>query len=158
MDHPEQVQLQRLLREKLTPSKDGILHRTSSQGHSQIVVPIALILEVRRLAHDNAFSGYQGVKKTLTRILDRFWWSTVNRDVMDYTKSCHTCEERMPPHQRARAPLKERPIAEKPFERVEIDIKGPLSRTDKGSQFILVIQDAFSNMSNCVHCNDRQKK
>ncbi len=44
---------------------------------------------------------------------------------------------KMPPHQRARSPLKERPIAEKPFERVEIDTKGPLRRTDKGSQFIL---------------------
>ena len=62
---------------------------------------------------------------------------------MDYTKSCHTCWERMPAHQRARAPLKERPIAEKPFERVEIDIKGSLPRNDKRSQFILVIQDAF---------------
>ena len=51
---------------------------------------------------------------------------------------------RIPPHQRARAPLKERLIAEKPFERVEIDIKGPLPRTEKRSQFILVIQDAFS--------------
>ena len=110
LDHSEQLQLQCLLREKLTLSKDGILHRTSSQGHSQIVVPIALIPEVLRLAHD-AFSGHQGVKKTLTRTLDRFWWSTVNRDVMDYTKSCHTCGERMPPHQRARSPLKERPIA-----------------------------------------------
>ena len=73
LDHPEQLQLQRLLREKLTLSKDRILHRTSSQGHSQIVVPIALIPEVLRLAHDNAFSGHQGVKKTLTRTLDRFW-------------------------------------------------------------------------------------
>ena len=132
LDHPEQLQLQRLLREKLMLSKDGILHRTSSQGHSQIVVAIALIPEVLRLAHDNAFSGHQGVKKTLTRTLDRFRWSTVNRDVMDYTKSCHTCGERMPPHQGARAPLKERPIAAKPFERVEIYIRGPLSRTNNG--------------------------
>ncbi len=73
LDHPEQLQLQSLLQKKLTLSKDGILHRTSSQGHSPIVLPIALILEVLRLAHDNAFSGHQGVKKTLTRILDRFW-------------------------------------------------------------------------------------
>ena len=70
LDHPEQLQLQHLLREKLTLSKDGVLHRTSSQGHSQNVIPIALIPEVLRLAHDNAFSGHQGVKKTLTRILD----------------------------------------------------------------------------------------
>ena len=94
LDHPEQLQLQRLLREKLTLSKDGILYRTSSQGHSQIVLSIALIPEILRLAHANAFSRHQGVKKTLTRILGRFWWSTVNRDVMDYTKSCHTCGEK----------------------------------------------------------------
>ena len=142
-DHPEQLQVQRLLRKKLTLSKDGILHRKSPQGDSQIVVPIALVAEVLRPAHDNAFSGHQSVKKTLTRILDRFWWSTVNKDVMEYTKSCHTCGERMPSHQRAQAPLKERRIAEKSFERVEIDIKEPLPRTDQGSQLILVIQDAF---------------
>ena len=32
LDQPEQLQLQCLLQEKLTLSKDGILHRTSSQG------------------------------------------------------------------------------------------------------------------------------
>ena len=84
-----------------------------------------------QLAHDNAFSRHQGVKMTLTQILDRFWWSTVNKDTMDYTKSCHTCEERMPPHQRARAPFKERPIMEKPSERVEIDIKGGYSTSNR---------------------------
>ena len=91
-----------LLQDKLILCKDGILRKTSSQGNSQIVIPIALVPEVLRLVHDNAFSGHQGVKETLTQILDRFW--------------CHTCGERMPPHQRARPPLKERSIVEKQFE------------------------------------------
>ena len=63
---------------------------------------------------------------------------------MDYTKSCHVRGERMSVHQRARAPLRERPEVRKPFERIEVDIKGPLPRTVKKPQYILVIQDAFS--------------
>ena len=62
-------------------SHDGILHRTSPQGKLQIIVPVALVPKVLRLGHDAAASGHQGFKKTLSRVLDRFWWSTVRKDV-----------------------------------------------------------------------------
>ena len=136
--------MKRLLDENLYISLNGILCRTSLEGRSQIVVPSVLIPEVLRLAHDEHLSGRQGSKKTLFRILCRFWWPTIQKDVVNYTQSCTICAQRMPVNKRARAPLLGRPKAAKPFEMIEMDIKGPLPRTDRGFQYILVVQDAFS--------------
>ena len=110
----------------------------------QIVVPSVLIPEVLRLAHDEHLSGHQGSKKTLFRILCRFWWPTIQKDVVNYTQSCTICAQRMPVNKRARAPLLGLPKAAKPIEMIEMDIKGPLPRTDRGFQYILAVQDAFS--------------
>ena len=73
-----------------------------------------------------------------------FLWPTVRKDVENYTQSCTVCAERMPVNIKARAPLLERPSSAKPFEVIEMDIKGPLPKTDGGYQYIFVIQDAFS--------------
>ena len=69
--------MKRLLDENLYISLNGILCRTSLDGRSQIVVPTVLIPEVLRLAHNEHLSGHQGSKKTLFRILCRFWWPTI---------------------------------------------------------------------------------
>ena len=65
----------------------------------------------------------------------RFWWPTIQKDVVNYTQSCTICGQRMPVNKRARAPLLGRPKAAKPFEIIEMDIKNPLPRTDRGFQY-----------------------
>ena len=64
--------------------------------------------------------------RKMDRELDRFLRVNVKKDLMDYTRSCAVCAERMAPKQRARAPMRDRPQAKKPSEIVEKDIKGPL--------------------------------
>jgi transposase InsO family protein len=136
---------QKCLRNEKLSLNNGVLHRIPPRDGPQTVVPAAsMIPEVLCLAHDHVSSRHQGYKKTLDRVLDRFWWTNVNKDVSNYTRSCRVCAERMTPHQKARAQLRDRPQATRPFDIVEIDIKGPLPRTEKDAQYILFIQDAFS--------------
>ena len=132
--------MKQLFKEELHISSTDILYRTnpgvgsqivlSQIVGSQIVVPSKLIPEVLRLAHDEHLAGHQGSKKTLLRVLSSFWWPTVRKDVENYTQSCTVCAERMPVNIKARAPLLERPSSAKPFEVIEMDIKGPLPKTD----------------------------
>ena len=138
------LDMKQLFKEELHISSTDILYRTNPGVGSQIVVPSKLIPEVLRLAHDEHLAGHQGSKKTLLRVLSRFWWPTVRKDVENYTQSCTVCAERMPVNIKARAPLLERPSSAKPFEVIEMDIKGPLPKTDGGYQYIFVIQDVFS--------------
>ena len=57
-----------LLKEHLILSVQGVLQRILSGGIGlpQIVVPVTLVPEVLRLAHDDSLSGHQGPKQRNT--------------------------------------------------------------------------------------------
>ena len=116
----------------------------SVDGAVQVIVPELLIPQVLQLAHDELLAGHNGVQKTLARVLQRFWWPSVNRDVAQYTQSCSACAARTSAGRKPRAPLQERPRADRPFHALEMDIKGPLPTTSSSFHYIFVIQDAFS--------------
>ena len=53
----------------------------------------------------------------------------------------------MPAFPKARAPMRDRSRATQPMVCIEMDIKGPIPKTDRGAQYILVIQDSFSRFA-----------
>ena len=85
-------------------------------------------------------AGHLGVKKTKDRLLQRYYWPGIFRDVADY---CRTCEVYQ--RSRIRRPAKARmvpmPLMTKPFQRIAMDLIGPLPRTQRGNRFILTICD-----------------
>ncbi len=57
----------------------------------QIVVHLTFRQAVLQLSHEG-FAGHMGVRKTYNRILSKFYWPKVKRDVTSYIRSCHTCQ------------------------------------------------------------------
>ena len=98
-----------LLKENLILSVQCVFQRIPSDEIAlpQIVVPVKLVPEVLRLAHDESLSGHQGSKKTLYGVLHRFWFQTVRDDVIKYTQSCLTCLRGMSACLKALAPMRE---------------------------------------------------
>jgi transposase InsO family protein len=136
-------QLQELLKEPLC-IRDGLLCRIAEDGITQMVVPAKMVPEILRVAHDEPVSGHVGAKKMISVICRRFWWKSINSDAQKYAASCVTCAARAPSNPKPRAPLLQRVQAERPLDRVEMDIKGPLPQTARGYRYVLVIQDSFS--------------
>lgn len=95
---------------------------------------------VLRFAHEHTWAGHQGPAKTLSRILDGFFWPMVQPAVKAFCRSCPVCQKlsnRTPP----RAPLEPLPIIERPFQRIAMDFVGPRPRTMWGCRFLLIIVD-----------------
>ena len=92
------------------------------------------------LAHDIPMAGHLGKKKTADRILQRFYWPSLYRDVAKHCRSCEQCQKSSP-RQTSKAPLIPLPIMEIPFQRIAMDIVGPLPRSSSGKRFVLVICD-----------------
>ena len=92
-----------------------------------------LFLQVFQLAHDEPLAGHNGVQKTVARVLQRFRWPSVTRDVAE---SCSACAARTAAERKPRAPLQERPRADRPFHALEMDIKSPLPTTSSSFQYI----------------------
>ena len=81
-----------------------------------------------RIAHSIPMAGHLGTQKTLDRIQRSFYWPGMNSEVRNACMSCAECQKAGRKTQ-GRAPLMPLPVMSEPFERVAIDIAGPLPRT-----------------------------
>ena len=105
----------------------------------QVVLPRSYRSNVLRLAHDVPMAGHLGRERTTKRILKRFFWPGLFQDVRKYCESCDACQRVA--KKREKVPLIPMPIMDKPFRRIAMDVVGPLPRTRKGNQYILVVCD-----------------
>ena len=93
-----------------------------------------------RLAHSIPLAGHLGKNKTTSRVLQRFYWPTVYRDVAKFCRSCASCQKETG-RKAVRAPLVPLPITTQPFSRIAMDIVGPLPRSRRGNRYVLVVCD-----------------
>ena len=122
----------------------GFLHRVyeteSSKEAKQLAVPSTLRKGVLSLAHQSIWAGLLGNKKTLDRVLNHFAWPGIAGDVSRHCRSCDTCQRTLQNGRVTKAPLQKIPIIGVPFQRVGIDLIGPISpASSSGCQFILTV-------------------
>ena len=123
--------------------KNALLYQVIQKSgvmHELLLVPRPFIPSVLRLAHSHQLGAHLGVEKTLERIKARFYWPGVKKAVEDFCRSCPECQQVAPrPHHRN--PLIPLPIITVPFNRIGMDLVGPLPKSARGHQYILVILD-----------------
>ncbi|XP_034565107.1 uncharacterized protein LOC117830889 isoform X4 [Notolabrus celidotus] len=119
--------------------RNGILYR-QQESLLQLVVPQAARDTILGLGHSVPWAGHLGKHKTTARIKHHFHWPGLRRDVAQFCKSCPQCQitsAKIP----SRAPLQPLPIIGTPFERLGMDIVGPVERSKAGNRYMLVITD-----------------
>ena len=128
--------------------RDGLLYRRYSPPGAdsdaydidQLVLPAPLRSTVLTLAHDIPMAGHLGKKKTADRLLNRFYWPGLYRDVEEHYRTCGPCQKSSTRGVK-KAPLVPLPIMDEPFRQIAMDIVGPLPRSSSGKKYILVICD-----------------
>ena len=87
-------------------------------------------------------AAHEGVVRTAALIKRRFYWPKVQKDVEAWCKRCTTwgrCKAAMRGHGELQQPQ------HGAFnERVSVDLIKPLHRTDRGNEYIVVVQDHFT--------------
>ena len=128
---------------------DDVLYRTLKEpkGSStvetrQIVVPTPYRRQVMALAHESLVGGHLAMKKTLDRITSNFHWPGISCDVTRYCRSCDVCQKTVPKGRATKVPLGEIPLMEEPFQRVAVDLIGPIYPvSDNKNRYILTVVD-----------------
>ena len=128
--------------------RDGLLYRrwqrpgqdSEALAVEQLVLPLACWPTVLALTHTIPLAGHLGRDKIAQRVLQRFYWPTLFRDVANYCKHCANCQ-RAGNQKVQRAPLVPLPVIEEPFARIPMDIVGPLPHSRAGHKYILVVCD-----------------
>ena len=108
----------------------------------QLVVPQQYCKTIMKLAHESIMSGHLAVKRIIQKVLSEFFWPGISSDIKRYCRSCDICQRTISKGKTTRAPLGSMPIIDTPFQRVAIDLVGPLERrTDSKNKYILTLMD-----------------
>ncbi|KRX22547.1 Retrovirus-related Pol polyprotein from transposon, partial [Trichinella nelsoni] len=128
--------------------QEGTICRTweiPDTGDSRLlpVIPRRNIPEILKTIHNQPTGGHLGVAKTLAKVRQRYYWPQQREDVEDWCRACQTCAARAIPTRKLQAPMQLQPVSH-PFQRVAMDLVGPLEETQSGNRYILVVCDYFS--------------
>lgn len=104
----------------------------------------------------NDITGHLGIQKTYKRILERHNWPNLLKDVEEFVKQCEICQQEKLTRIRGKeqAVIPDTPID--PNDKISMDIFGPLTKTKRGNQFILSIQDQLTKYLVLVPLKDQQ--
>lgn len=109
----------------------------------RLYIPKQMRKKVLQLAHDDQLTGgHHGTKKTKQKLC-HVYWPGMSLQVDDYVRSCDKC-------QRFKTPRGPKPGLLQPiqttgiFERIHIDIVGPLTESSSGNKWIITAIEAFS--------------
>lgn len=110
----------------------------------KMVIPETLRTRVLKECHDDQVSGHFGIKKTVLRVRQRYFWPTLIKDVKNYVRKCDICAKhkvlQLPP---SGMMGKHKDVTE-PFELVSMDLMGPFPRSRSGNTMLLVVTCWFS--------------
>ena len=94
------------------------------------------------MGHETAFAGHLGVKKTFDRIVSNFYWPGIFSRVRRFCASCDICQRTVKKSSVSKAPLHSVPVVGNPFEKVAIDLIGPIFPvSSRGNRWILTLID-----------------
>lgn len=85
-----------------------------------------------------------GVTKTFKRVQQYYTWKGIKADVKNYVKQCTECQRRKLTREKVKAPMIITDTPSEAFQKLAIDIVGPLPETDKANKYILTTQDQLT--------------
>ena len=134
--------------------KDNLLYRQFSkkgQEYNQLMVPSELRATVLRISHDQPMAGHLGCRKTLERVWQTFYWPGLEKAVKEYCRSCDACQRTVPRGKVRKVPLGQMPLVSEPFQRVAVDIVGPIiPLSERKNRYILVVVDCATRYPEAV--------
>ena len=137
---------------------DGVLYRrwipkSLQREQLQLITPKLVRDKILYQLHSARAGGHLGVKRTLMKIRQRFFWPRCKRDVERWCQQCDACA-RVKPGPGYRAKLHQVPVRNK-LDRVAIDILGELPETEQGNKYIVVISDYFTKWTHAIALPDQ---
>jgi transposase InsO family protein len=128
---------------------DGVIYYLDPKNDNyRLLLPRDLRSLVFKWHHSIPSAGHQGIKRTKERIKDKFMWFGLGQDINISVTKCETCNRNKKATRAARCPLTEYHAGGR-MEIVHIDFLGPLPKSARGNEYILVMVDQFTKWVEC---------
>lgn len=119
--------------------RGGLLYLLGAQGNYALVVPKERRRNLISVTHHTL--GHVGTRKTLDVLREEYYWPNMEGDVRVHVQGCRPCAER-------KCVAVQLPrlttVTGFPFEKIALDITGPLPPAPNGYRYILGVIDYFS--------------
>lgn len=147
-------QCQKLKRhEHFKTSPQGVIY-IKKEDRQLILVPRNLREKAIRLHHDLPTAGHAGIKKTMLRIMEKFYWPKMKIDVTQFIRACDACSKRSD-YGKTKAPLGNFHETTEFGYRLASDIVGPLPLTRSSNKYILTVIDHFTRYAEFIALPDQ---
>lgn len=123
--------------------EDNLLFKTSGPK-KLLVVPYSLVERILHLYHNETMSAHVSRDRLSDILTNRFYWPRMKRDIADWVAACLVCRK-VKPTRPLRHGLLQPVAADYPFEKVGVDIMGPIHATKDKFRYVLVCVDYFTN-------------
>uniref|UniRef100_A0ABD2W6S4 RNA-directed DNA polymerase n=1 Tax=Trichogramma kaykai TaxID=54128 RepID=A0ABD2W6S4_9HYME len=94
--------------------------------------------------HNSPMGGHKGVSKTFHRIRRRYYWENLKGDIQRRIQQCLECQLKKLVRVKTKMPMIITDTPGTTFDKIALDIVGPLPPTKKGNAYILTMQDQLS--------------
>src|SRR5882672_7167632 len=121
----------------------------------RVCLPEALHAGCVRFFHDHALAGHMGFDKTYDQIQRRFYWTGMYKYIQNYVSTCPTCQKHRYKN-RKQLGLLYSPRVRMPFEKVAVDLIGPLPKSTHGNSYALVIVDTCTGWPEVIPLRSSQ--
>lgn len=145
-----------LMRENLLLSNNCLFYRWEfpEETRKLFIVPDAMKGEVMEIAHCSPLSGHPGIKRTIQRLRQSFYWYNMTDYVTTFVGACEKCALSKKAN-KVNKSLMQQYCAGSPMDRIQLDILGPFPISKQGNKYILVLVDQFSKWTECYPLPDQ---
>ena len=112
-----------------------------------ITPPVETRSNIIREKHESSVVGHKGVTKTYQRIRQYYYWENMKKEIQEYVRTCKECQLKKLTRIKTKQPMVLTDMPGKAFDKISMDIVGPLPKTQKGNKYILTIQDLLTKYS-----------
>ena len=103
--------------------------------------------DIIRENHESLIGGHKGISKTFNRIRQKYHWPHLKRDVENFVNSCRNCQLKKLIRIKPKEPMILTDTPDSAFDKISMDIMGPLPKSQSNNQYILTIQDLLTKYS-----------
>jgi hypothetical protein len=135
--------------------RDRIIQMRNQLGRWVSCIPSKATIGGRRLAEllinqAHSILGHLGRAKTHAYLSNFYWWPSMASEVDRFCSSCTDCQRSKPTNKPPVGLLKSLPVPSYPWESVGIDFVGPITESEDGLNFMMVVIDRLTSMVHIV--------
>ena len=123
--------------------ENGILFKRNKKTpeHSLRVITLQDREKILYNLHSSPLAGHFGLRKTIEKVAENYYWPGMENDIKAYIESCDSCQRF---GKSRKVQFNESIQVIQPFYQIGIDYIGPLNITSSENKYILVAVDYFT--------------